>query len=227
MNTEELTELFLSHNGILFDFDGVLANSEPYFRKAWNLTLKPYGHFVSEEDYWHYWASLGEGIEGEIRRHGLTGLGVDALKARQKSLYREYVNNGDIPLFPFAAELLRTLMLPVFFGRFPFGIASNSDADIIGSILLSGGACLPPITGGTGLRKKPAPDIFLKAAAELDLPPSEIIVFEDSQKGIDASDSGGFTSVLVSNKLNTDIDINCSCIVSGLDVILNGCIRAM
>ncbi|MBC8428680.1 MAG: HAD family phosphatase, partial [FCB group bacterium] len=216
----DISKLLRECKGLLFDFDGVLADSEPYFRKAWNRVLEPFGHSVSERDYWYHWASLGEGIEGEIRRHGLEGIDVGGAKAKQKRFYREFVERGDIPLFPTTAELLHTLLSPPFKTRFPFRIASNSDCDVIESILLNGGAQVPAITGGRGLKKKPAPDIFLKAADELNLSASEILVFEDSQKGIDAAYAGGFTPVLVKNRLNADIGIHCTYTVSGLDYIL-------
>ena len=61
-----LSELWSNAQAVLFDFDGVLADSEPFYRKSWNTVLSDFDHSVSEKQYWKHWAFLGEGLEGEI-----------------------------------------------------------------------------------------------------------------------------------------------------------------
>ncbi|MBF1005469.1 MAG: HAD family hydrolase, partial [Lachnospiraceae bacterium] len=51
---------------------------------------------------------------------------------------------------------------------------------------------------------KPAPDIFLKAAAMLDAPPGECFVFEDSFNGIRAAHAGGMHPMMVVDLLEPD-----------------------
>ncbi|HEX6270566.1 MAG TPA: HAD-IA family hydrolase, partial [Anaerolineales bacterium] len=44
-------------------------------------------------------------------------------------------------------------------------------------------------------RQKPAPDLFLHAAQQLDLPPAECVVVEDAAAGVEAAKAGGFRSI--------------------------------
>ncbi|MGM0627877.1 MAG: hypothetical protein ACQETZ_06940, partial [Candidatus Fermentibacterota bacterium] len=62
--TNGLTALLSGATHLILDFDGVVADSEPLFRRSWNHALSSVGHRVSEEDYWLHWSSLGEGLEG-------------------------------------------------------------------------------------------------------------------------------------------------------------------
>ena len=205
----------------LFDFDGVLADSEPLFRRSWNIALQPWGHEISPEDYWKYWSSLGEGLEGEIRRYGLEAIDVPLARQRQKYIYEDFVNDDKVPLFPQAARLLEILSSEKIASRRQFCIASNTPSGIIRKILLNGGAPVPLIVGGEKLKKKPSPDIFLRAASLLDVSPPSTLVFEDSWKGVAAAQRGGFRSVLVLNSYNRGLDIKSEFVIDSIQPILD------
>ncbi|MCK5115258.1 MAG: HAD family phosphatase [Candidatus Aegiribacteria sp.] len=205
----------------LFDFDGVLANSEPLFRRSWNIALQPWSHEISPEDYWKYWSSLGEGLAGEIRRYGLGSIDVPLARERQKNIYEGFVNDGMVPLFPQSARLLEMLSVDRIACRWRFCIASNTPCKLIQKILISGGAPVPMIVGGDNLEKKPSPDIFLRASSLLDVEPSSALVFEDSQKGVTAAERGGFTSVLVLNSYNRGLDISSEFVIDSIQPILD------
>ena len=218
-----LSDLWTNAKAVLFDFDGVLADSEPFYRKSWNTVLSDFDHSVSEEDYWNYWAFLGEGLEGEIRRKGLRIDDAAALKTRQKELYTEYCMSNRIPLFPYTESILEMTM-----SLKPCAIASNTDSSLIKSITGSKIDHLPPVIGGEGLRAKPFPDIFLKASEFLSVSPSECLVFEDALKGVNAAVSAEIPVVLVRNRYNTDLEApDASCQIQGLKELytfLKGCL---
>lgn len=205
---------------MLLDFDGVIADSEPFFRISWNRALEPWGHSISEGDYWKYWTSMGEGLEGEIRRKGLTSVDPETAYRRQKSAYREIVESGSIPLFPGARRLLDSLAEGDRWGGRPFCIASNTPAETVRRILRNGGCTVPEVIGGEGLRKKPAPDIFLEAASRLGCSPGATMVLEDSWKGVSAADKGGFFTVLVLNRYNRDLGISSDFRIDGLEPLI-------
>ncbi len=208
-------------DAFLFDFDGVLADSEPLFRKSWNVALEQWGHEVSAEDYWEYWSSLGQGLEGEIGRYGLLGVDIPHARERQREIYEGYVNDGKVPLFPRTARLLKILSSKDNTSKRPFCIASNTPFALIRKILISGGAPVPLIVGGDDLEKKPSPDIFLRASSLLGVNPESILVFEDSWKGVAAAEKGGFTSVLVLNHCNRKLDIRSDFVIDGIEPILD------
>lgn len=218
--SDNLTEAWYKCGAVLFDFDGVLADSEPFFRKSWNAALEPWGHAIPPLDYWLYWSSLGEGLEGEIRRHELKNIDVDQASSSQRKIYEGYCRRGDIPLFPKVPELLARLSSGKETSTRPFCIASNTPSWIVKEILQHFNANVPVIVGGEGLRKKPSPDIFLSAASKLAVLPSDILVFEDSWKGIRAAAEGGFQSVFVLNDLNRGLDIKSGYVINGIGSLL-------
>lgn len=219
--TKNFELVWRTADAFLFDFDGVLADSEPLFRRAWNMALEPWGHEVSPEDYWKYWSSRGEGLEGEIRRYGLVGIDIPQASGRQKEIYQGFVNEGLIPLFPRATRLLEILSSKENTSRRPFCIASNTPCGLINKILIKVGAPVPLIVGGDDLKKKPSPEIFLRASSLLGVSPSSTLVFEDSWKGVAAAESGGFVSVLVLNRYNSKLDIKSEYVINGIQPILD------
>lgn len=218
--SDDLTGIWNKCGAVLFDFDGVLADSEPFFRKSWNAALERWGHSISPEDYWLHWSSLGEGLKGEIRRHHLKGIDIDRAASSQRRIYKGYCRRGDIPLFSEVPELLTKLFSVENKISRPWCIASNTPSSIIRDILRPYVSQMPYVIGGEGLRKKPAPDIFLLAASKLGVDPSDTLVFEDSWKGIRAAEEGGFQSVLVLNNQNRGLDIKSGYVINGLGSIL-------
>jgi beta-phosphoglucomutase-like phosphatase (HAD superfamily) len=215
-----LPELWRKSRVIVFDFDGVLADSEPFYRDSWNEALSPWGHTIPEEEYWLHWTSLGEGLEGEIERHSLEGVDRDVARARQEEVYEACCARGEIPLFQGVPRLLTRLSSPGEPGGRPFVIASNTPSHRIRLILEAAGIGLPEIVGGEGLRRKPSPDIFLRAASVMGVRPSECLVFEDAKKGVDAALAGGFPVVVVENRQNAGMDHEGFCVAGGIPHLL-------
>lgn len=196
-----LHNLWHGSRAVLFDFDGVLADSEPFYRKSWNLVLSSFHHSVPEDAYWKHWSYLGEGLEGEMERTGLRIQFPEREKEKQREIYRDFCLADRIPLFPLAAEALSGVMK-----QKSCAIASNTHSGLVRRIIGSAVSVLPPVVGGEGLKSKPAPDIFLSAAEVLCVHPEDCLVFEDAMKGIKAGNAAGMKVVLVRNRYNRDFD---------------------
>lgn len=209
-----LRRLWEESSAVLFDFDGVLADSEPYYRETWNTAISPAGP-IPEDEYFLRWSFLGEG-----ERHlSEMGFGPDerrALRESQKRLYGSLCMAGTVPLFPETADILAWVSR-----RKPCVIASNTESDLVRAVLRLGGGPEPVIVGGEGLRHKPHPDIFLVAAQRLGLPPARCLVVEDAWKGIEAASRGGFPSVLVRTANNAGMEARASSEAEGLGHLLN------
>lgn len=205
MNTkEELKRLFGSREGIIFDFDGLLVDSEPFHYKAYNTAFEEYGHTIDPEEYWIEFTSKGGGAPGEIERHGLKG--IDPLEIRKKKFiyYSEFCRKGDVKFFPLAKKLLQQVKE----AGYKMAIASGSRNDDLHSILQMNGFIntFHAIIGKeSALREKPAPDLFLLAVKELGINPARLVVLEDAEKGLLASKSAGIPCVIVRNLLNRNI----------------------
>ena len=201
----KLHTLLENSKAAILDFDGLLADSEPFHYKAYNEVFEKYGHTLDKKEYWVEWTSKGKGIAGEIERHKLK-LNVDQAEIRKQKfeVYTRFCESGEIKLFPDAVHLVERLA-----SNHKVAIASGSWAKDIGHILRNAGALdlVPVILGKeSSKREKPFPDIFLNAAKKLGYLPAECFVLEDALKGLNAANEAGIPCIILQNELNRNID---------------------
>jgi HAD superfamily hydrolase (TIGR01509 family) len=185
--------------GLLFDFDGLLVDTEgPRFR-AWRDVYAEHGHEF-ELDLWiQNVGTLDEPFDPAGRLVELTGLPLDAaeLDARRRELELELV----------AAEELRDGVGPLIEEAERRGIAvaivSSASGRWVRSHLERLG--LEQVWGtivcadGDLERAKPAPHLYLEALEALELRADEAIAFEDSLHGVRAAKAAGIFTVAVPN----------------------------
>ncbi|MFH2000457.1 MAG: HAD family phosphatase [Planctomycetota bacterium] len=192
---------------ILFDFDGVLVDSEPLYYASYNKSFEKRGHSIKDVEYWEYWSSKGEGIAGEALRYDIE-LSEEEMKvmyAERCEYYSEFCRNGAVPFYP---GMLDALLLLKERGL-AFAVASSSFENDIHCIFEKAGASPPPcpIVGrGAGLRPKPHPDLFVYAAGVLQVAPRDCMVIEDAHKGLEAAKAVDMTCVILKNQLNRNLD---------------------
>ena len=201
----KLHTLFKNSKAAILDFDGLLADSEPFHYKAYNDVFERYGHTLDKKEYWMEWTSKGKGIAGEIERHNLK-LDVDQVELRKQKfeVYTQFCESGEIKLFPDAIDLVKKLT-----SNHKLAIASGSWATDIRHILRNAGALelFPVILGKeSAKREKPFPDIFLNAAEKLGCSPVECFVLEDALKGLNAANEADIPCIILQNELNRNID---------------------
>ena len=201
----KLHALIKNAKAAILDFDGLLADSEPYHYKAYNEVFQRYGHKLDKDEYWIEWTSKGKGIAGEIERHNLN-LNIEPIELRKQKfkVYSRFCQSGDIKLFPEAIRLVKRLS-----ENYKIAIASGSWAKDIQQILKNGNAfdLIPIILGKeSAKREKPFPDIFLNAANKLGYEPEECFVIEDALKGLSAANEAGIPCIILRNELNQNIE---------------------
>ena len=176
--------------GVLFDMDGVLVDSEQFICKAAILMFEEMGIKVKEDDFSPF-VGTGENsyIGGVAEKYGIC-TDIEKAKARTYKIYSEIVK-GKLQPLPGAAEFIdrckkRGLLL---------ALATSADKYKMEINLRETG--LHPrlfktiITGQDVTRRKPSPDIYIKAADGLGLKPSECLVVEDAVSGIQAGKNAG------------------------------------
>ena len=204
---KKLHTLLQKSKAAILDFDGLLADSEPYHFKAYNEVFERYGHTLNKAEYWIEWTSKGKGIAGEIERHNLK-LDIDPkdLRKQKFEVYTRFCESGEIKLFPEAVRLVEQLS-----SKHKLAIASGSWATDIRHILRNADALdlVPVILGKESAeREKPFPDIFLNAAKRLGHIPAECFILEDALKGLNAANEAGIPCIILQNNLNRNIDFS-------------------
>jgi HAD superfamily hydrolase (TIGR01509 family) len=205
-NLSILKNLLERADGVLFDFDGVLADSEKYHFLSYREIFARHGHQVDEKEYYKYWTSLGMGAKGEIDRYGLD---LDPVKIKEEKipLFTGYCEDGSIGLFPEAEEILR-----LFAGTGKrLAVASGSSSTDIKAILKNAGykGFFKTIVGSDIVPVlKPEPDVFLYAAEKIGVPPGRCLVLEDAEKGLYSAINAGIPVVIIRTKETRDFDFS-------------------
>ena len=184
--------------GVLFDLDGTLVDSERVHLDAWNRTLSEYGLDLPEG-----WNEEAVGIpdiltaERIARRFpGMPGGAV--LHERKQDLYRRLVREcGPGIAYPGVAERVRTLRDR----GIGMAVGTNSGRENTEAALEAAGILgfFPVrVTYDSVANGKPDPEIYATAARLLGLPPDRCVVVEDSVAGVTSGKAAGCLTLGVS-----------------------------
>lgn len=180
-----------SYQGLIFDCDGTLTDSMPVHYVAWRRTMDRYGiHFAEERFYAMGGMPSGKIVEALAAEQGKA---VDSVLAahEKEAEFLELIHLLE-PIVP-VVEVVRA-----FRGKLPLAVASGGYRSIIAQQLVQIGCgdCFDVlVTAEDTTRHKPEPDVFLKAAELLCVPPSECLVYEDSDLGLRAAAAAGMDAI--------------------------------
>ena len=199
-------KLVLGAKGLIFDFDGLLADSERFHFLAYNEVFERFGHTIDETEYYKYWTSLGHGVRGEIERHNLD---LDPVEIRREKMpiFSRYCEDGSIGLFDEATEIIESMSR---LGK-TMAIASGTPSGDIRAVLRNAGMTdtFEVILGSDTVPKiKPAPDIFLETLSQIRLKAKECVVFEDAEKGMFAAIEAGIPVIVIRNPQTKGFDFS-------------------
>jgi HAD superfamily hydrolase (TIGR01509 family) len=153
---------------VVFDMDGVLVDSEPVWERVRRSFVADHGG--------HWAADLGVGIASRMV--------AELVIAAMAAAYQE-----NLPLLPGAVDAVRALS-----ARWPLAVASSSPRSLIVAVLATAGlrpAFAAVVSSEEVARGKPAPDVYLEAAARLGFPAAACAAVEDSSNGLRAAVAAG------------------------------------
>lgn len=180
--------------GFIFDLDGVLTDTAEYHFRGWKRLADEEGIPFTREDNEH--------LRGIPRRESLMWIlkgraypeeKIQAMMERKNNYYLEFIREiSPRDLLPGARELLEEIRRAGL--KSALGSASRNARDVVQRLGVTD--LFDAISDGNSVeRQKPAPDLFLHAAGQLGLTPSECGVVEDAAAGIQAARAGGFRSI--------------------------------
>jgi HAD superfamily hydrolase (TIGR01509 family) len=172
-------------DAVVFDCDGLLAETESGWTRAETAIFREYGHdFGPDQKRLLVGGSLAAGGDAMAGYFGIPGAGPE-LAARLANLVREELAAG-APALPGARDMAGALR-----GRgIPMAVASNSPRDFVDVALGSAGLLElfeVVVSADDVAHAKPAPDLYLTACARLGAQPEGSVAFEDSRTGVAAA----------------------------------------
>lgn len=180
----------------IFDLDGTLVLTERYHYEAFRAVFMPSDINYTYKLHTTLYTGSGdyEIIASEFKKKGIpTRFIQKAMESKQK-LYRKIVKEKSIPIVKGANTFLtQALRIGI-----KMAIASSSVKRNVDLILEKTGLYKYfqiVVTREDVKKTKPHPEIFLYTAEKIEAQPNETVVFEDTPRGIEAAERGGFATV--------------------------------
>ena len=198
---------------VIFDMDGVLADSEQIICAAAMQMFAELGVKVHRKDFLPF-VGAGENryIGGVAEKYGVA-VDIPTAKARTYAIYLDLVPR-QLAMFPGADALV----LQCKAAGLRIAVASSADRIKIDANLDAIG--LPPaqwdalVSGEELTRLKPAPDIFLEASRRLGVSPMQCTVVEDAVNGVQAAKAAGMRCVAVETSFSKEELRQADCVCS-------------
>ncbi|TVU47295.1 hypothetical protein EJB05_06890, partial [Eragrostis curvula] len=193
-------------SAVLFDMDGVLCNSEEPSRQAAVEVFAEMGVDVTVDDFVPFMGT-GEAnfLGGVARVKGVKDFNPESAKKRFFEIYIDKFAKPNSGIgFPGALELIMECKN----AGLKVAVASSADRIKVDANLAAAGlpvSLFDTIVSADAFENlKPAPDIFLAAAKNLDLDTNECIVIEDALAGVQASTAAKMRCIAVTTTLEED-----------------------
>ena len=181
---------------VIFDMDGVLIDSERVIRRAAQLAGLDFGQEIADAWFDEVIGLPGVRVEAALRELFGPGFPMDDYRLRFQRHYAAHIDRHGMQSKPGVPELLQDLAA----GGVPVAVATQTRSGHAQAALASAGLLeyLPVcVTGDLVASPKPAPDVFLRAAAELGVDPAACIALEDSEIGIRAAVAAGMWTLMI------------------------------
>jgi beta-phosphoglucomutase-like phosphatase (HAD superfamily) len=181
-------------NGVVFDLDGVLIDSEPVWEQVRRQVVAEHGgHWrpeaqsklmgMSTQEWARY---LSEDLGVGLPPDRVADLVIERMAAR----YREHV--------PFMADAIAAVRRLA--SRWPLGLGSSAPTRLIRTVLTTADlldSFAIAMSTEQVAHGKPAPDIYLAVATKLGVAPSECAAVEDSTNGLRSAAAAGLAVIAV------------------------------
>tara|TARA_R110002020_G_scaffold109430_16_gene253161 strand:+ start:28788 stop:29477 length:690 start_codon:yes stop_codon:yes gene_type:complete len=180
---------------VFFDMDGLLLDTEQLSFSAYRLTREAFG-LPSDDDLFMSLIGLNQPAGMARLTEGMAAYGnVEAFTAHWDLEYARKLNAG-IPVKPGVRPLLDSLRAAAI----PYAVVTSTRTEkALAHLRIAGLAdYFALVVGGDQVVSgKPAPDIYLRAAACLDVDPEACVAFEDSENGVRAAVAAGMITVQI------------------------------
>lgn len=182
---------------VIWDMDGVIADTAIYHFKAWHETFRQIGVDFTADDFKRVFGQRNDTIVSNYIGRDISPGELSAIASEKEENYRQEVAPNVKPL-PGAVELIKAL------NECGVEMAIASSAPMENILLILGSLGIKDyfkaiVWGGEVTEGKPSPQGFLLAAAKLGVVPETCVVIEDAVAGVAAAKRAGMKCLAVTN----------------------------
>jgi len=191
---------------VLFDNDGVLAHTERYWFDANCKTLASMNIPYTRDDFIKHTFTEGWGTAGWLRRQGYGEEIIQNFNEQRDALWKRTITSANVT-DPHAVDVLLILK-----EKYKLAVVTNTGSEDFKLLHWNAGQLLT-LFDVMVLREqyklpKPDPDAYLTAINTLKLLPSEVVVVEDSPRGITSARRAGVSVIAIRNPDFPDLDLS-------------------
>lgn len=199
----------MSFKALVFDFDGIITDTEPVHMEAWQGVLEPLGVFIEEDEFRSEYVGFNDRdfLDAVSKNHKHHFADTEKPKLiEQKTIASISLLEKEIPLLPGVEGFIDSVK-----DRCLLAICSGANRAEIEFILrhLKWTDMFKPIVASDSVSKgKPDPEGYIRALEGLEDRASDVVLaenviaIEDSPKGIAAAKTAGLKCLAVSNSFN-------------------------
>ncbi|MFC2059943.1 HAD family hydrolase [Chloroflexota bacterium] len=205
---------------VIWDMDGVIADTAPYHFEAWQEVFQKRGVKFTRDDFRHVFGQRNDTIIRNTLGEAASKEGIDNIAGEKERNYRQRVRQNIKPL-PGAIELIKSLIQH----EFKIALVSSSPMENVRLITEELGIydCFQYIVTGRDVAEgKPSPQGFLLAAQRLGISPDRCIVIEDAVAGVAAAKQAGMCCLAVTNTHPRTSLVEADLIVDTLEAVSVG-----
>ena len=183
-------------DGVVFDMDGLLLDTEPLYQAAWREAAGELGYTLSDQFNQSLIGKSESGSLRMLRNEFGDDFSIPFFLSLCGKHWETQVAEQGIAIKPGVIAMLSLLERKCV----PFAIATSShqhNASLSLSVSGLSNRFDTVVTGDQISNGKPAPDIYLEAARRLGVDPTGCFAFEDSEPGLVAATTAGMTTFLV------------------------------
>ncbi|MGM0411479.1 MAG: HAD family hydrolase [Bacillota bacterium] len=192
---------------MIFDMDGVIVDSEPLHYEVNKEIFSELDIEVSKSEYNSYIGTSNQEMwELITERHNLEESPKKLTKLQQEKNL-EHVNNGEV----MAVDNVVKVINEIADSELKLALGSSSPEKLIYAVIsfLNIKDLFQVIESGENVSNgKPAPDLFLKIARDLDITSDNILVIEDSHNGVKAAKKAGMNCIAYKNENSGNQDLS-------------------
>jgi len=180
----------------VFDMDGLMLDTEPIYKVAWQAASAELGHSIDDAFYATFVGRRTEDCERDLVERFGSRFPLDRFRAQWPPLWKAEAAARGIEKKPGLLELLEFLESAAV----PLAVATSTETDLAAVSLRAAGLdgrFRVLVTGDEIAHGKPAPDIYLEAARRLQVEPAHCVALEDSEAGILAASRAGMIPLLI------------------------------
>ena len=181
---------------VLWDLDGTLIDSAEWHWLSWKEILHAEGYPITHDEFLRGFGRRNDEVLREYFGEEADAGRLIQIGEDKESRYRDYVEEHGVVVLPGVEEWLGFLAED----GWQMAVASSAPVENLGIILDVSGLALyfDAIVGREDVRVgKPDPEVFLTAAARLEVPAIRSIVVEDAKAGVEGAHAAGMAAISV------------------------------